>query len=212
MRAPQQDRSQKTLDRLLDAAEKIIRERGAKALTVPEITRVARSSVGSFYARFHDKDALLRTLHERACEQTIATVNEALDPTRWEGVAVAVLVRGFVAFAVRVFADRRPMMLAFTSELADDPSFVTRRAETAKAIGDALKRLLLPRRDEIRHPRPERAIPMSLRLVTGALEQRNALDAGGVREVAIDDDALIEELTHAVLRYLDVPGAGERGD
>ncbi len=207
--APQQDRSKRTLERLLDAAEEIIRARGVAALTVPAVTQAARSSVGSFYARFADKDALLATLHRRACEQSVATAEAALDPARWEGVPTADLVRAFVGFAVRVFADRRPMMLAFTAELASDPGFAERRAQTAAGIARALRRLLLPRRAFIGHPHPEIAIDMSLRLVTGVLEQRNALDAGGLEEARMADEALVEELTRAVLRYLDVGARGE---
>jgi AcrR family transcriptional regulator len=206
VRAPQQDRSKRTLERLLDAAEQIIRTEGAAALTVPAVARAAQSSVGSFYARFPDKDALLRTLHERACEQTILTVEAALDPARWEGVPTAALVRTFVGFAVQLFAERRPMMLAFTTELGADAGFMERRARTAAAIARALEGLLLPRQREIHHPHPERAVEMSLRMVTGVLEQRNALEAGGSAEVAVRDDVLVEELTRAVLAYLDVRG------
>lgn len=207
VRAPQQDRSKRTLERLLDAAEEIIRARGAAALTVPAVAQAARSSVGSFYARFPDKDALLRTLHERACEQSVLTAEAALDPARWQGAKTAEVIRAFVAFAVRLFADRRPMMLAFSAELAGDAGFGERRARTAAGIARALHRLLLPRRAEMRHPDPELAVTMALRMVTGVLEQRNGLEAAGVPEVAVADGVLIDELTRSVLRYLDVRSA-----
>ena len=45
-----------------------------------DVLKRAGSSVGAFYARFTDKDALLVTLHERACEQTITLADELLDP------------------------------------------------------------------------------------------------------------------------------------
>lgn len=206
VRAPQQDRSKRTMERILDAAEGIIRERGVAALTVPAVAQAARSSVGSFYARFADKEALLRTLHERACEQSILTAQAALDPARWQGVPTAEVIRAFVGFAVRLMAERRPMMLAFSAELAADAGFAERRARTAAAIGRALAGILGPRRAEIGHPDPDRAVGMALRLVTGVLEQRNGLDAGGVPEVEVTDAVLIDELTRAVLRYLDVRG------
>jgi AcrR family transcriptional regulator len=216
--APQQDRSKRTLTRLLDAAEEIIRTRGAAALTVPAVAQAARSSVGSFYARFPDKAALLRTLHERACEQSMATTAAALDPRRWEGVPTAELVRGFVAFAVRLYAERRPMMLAFSTELAQDPGFAERRAHCAAGIAAALQGLLLGRHGDIGHPDPARAIDMSLRLVTAVLEQRNGLEGGspsvppsvppsgrgGGASIAVADQDIAAELTRAVLAYLEV--------
>lgn len=206
VRAPLQDRSKRTLERILDAAEEIIRTRGVAALTIPGVAQAAQSSVGSFYARFPDKAALLRTLHERACEQSVATAETALDPAGWEGVGTAEVIRVFVTFAVRLFAERRPMMLAFSAELAADAGFAARRAGAAAGIARALRKLLLERSASIAHPAPERAVDMALRLVTGVLEQRNGLDAGGLPEVAIADDVLIEELTRAVLGYLDVRG------
>jgi AcrR family transcriptional regulator len=203
VRTPLQDRSKLTLSRLLDAAEEIIRTRGAAALTIPAVAQAAQSSVGSFYARFPDKGALLRTLHERACEQSVATAEAALDPARWEGVPLEAVIRAFTTFAVALFAERRPMMLAFSAELGGDAGFAARRAQTAAGIARALRRLLLGRRASIGHPAPELAVDMALRLVTGVLEQRNGLDAGGLPEVAIADEVLIDELTRAVLAYLD---------
>ena len=206
VRAPLQDRSKRTLTRLLDAAEEIIRTRGVAALTIPGVAQAAQSSVGSFYARFADKGALLRTLHERACEQSVATAEAALDPAGWEGVPTREVIRAFVTFAVRVFAERRPMMLAFSAELAGDAGFAARRAAAAAGIARALRRLLLGRRASLGHPAPELAVDMALRLVTAVLEQRNGLDAGGLPDVAIADEALVDELTRAVLGYLDVRG------
>lgn len=200
---PQQDRSRRTLERLLDATEAIIREGGVEAVTVPAVARAARSSVGSFYARFPDKAALLRTLHERACEQSLATAEAALDPARFRHLGTEALIRVFLGFAVRLFRERRPLMLAFSTALAGEPGFAQRRARSAAAIGERLRALLLERRADLHHPRPAEAIDMSLRVVTATLEQRNGLEAGGA-EVAIADEALIEELGRMVLRYLDV--------
>ena len=62
---PKQARSERTLQRLLDAAEALIKEKGHAAVSIPEIARRAGSSVGGFYARFRDKNELLRALEER---------------------------------------------------------------------------------------------------------------------------------------------------
>jgi hypothetical protein len=43
-------------------------------------------------------------------------------------------------------------------------------------------------------------------MVTGVLEQRNALESGGLPEVRVSDEVLAAELTRAVLAYLDVRG------
>jgi AcrR family transcriptional regulator len=202
--APQQDRSQKTLERLLDAAEVIIRRDGLDALTIPGVVKAAGSSVGSFYARFPDKKALLETLHERACAQTLATAEVALDAARWERATTAEIIEAAVGFAVGIFGARRTIMNAFAQALAGDPGFAARRARTAVELGRRVSALLLARRTSIGHPDPERAIPMALRAVTATLEQRNAFDAAGLPEVRVTDDELASELFRMMTRYLDV--------
>ena len=63
IRPPQQARSQETLERLLDAAETLVAEKGFDDTPVAEVARRAGSSVGAFYTRFPDKDALLHALY-----------------------------------------------------------------------------------------------------------------------------------------------------
>ena len=60
-------------------------EKGFEDTPVSEIVPRASSSVGAFYARFDDKDALLHALAVRFVDQAMATADAALDPTRWEG-------------------------------------------------------------------------------------------------------------------------------
>lgn len=62
---PKQARSEQTLRRILEAAERLIGEKGLGDVSIPDIVREARSSVGGFYARFKDKNELLRALEER---------------------------------------------------------------------------------------------------------------------------------------------------
>ena len=63
VKPPRQARSQHTLDRLLDAAEALVHEKGGfDDVPIAEIVRRAESSVGSFYSRFPDKDALLQAM------------------------------------------------------------------------------------------------------------------------------------------------------
>ena len=51
---PKQARSERTAQRILDAAQALIEREGLAGLSIPEVVRRARSSTGSFYARFKD--------------------------------------------------------------------------------------------------------------------------------------------------------------
>lgn len=196
--APLQARSEKTLGKILDAAEKILLEEGLDALTIPRVVKASKTSTGSFYARFDDKMSLLSALHERACDQTIATAEAGFDPTLFDGQSTKQVVETFVSFAVKLFGARRNIMSSFAAAFGSDKGFADRRAKTAVALGEGLTNLLMTRKKDLRHPHPERAIAMSLRVVTATLEQRNQL---GVPEL---DARLAEELTRMILGYLDV--------
>ena len=116
VRPPRQARSQETLDRILDAAEALVAEKGFEDTPVAEIAQRAGSSVGAFYARFHDKDGLLHALYERYYEQAIATADAALDPARWEGARIAELIpRGHALPGVDLSASARGLMRAFVA-------------------------------------------------------------------------------------------------
>ena len=55
MRQPQQQRSAQTLEKVILAAEKILRERTASDLTIARIVKDSGVSVGGIYARFAGK-------------------------------------------------------------------------------------------------------------------------------------------------------------
>ncbi len=65
MRAPLQSRSQETLNRIVTTAERLLDERPWGAIPFRELVAEAGVSVGSFYARFDDKEALLDYLDDR---------------------------------------------------------------------------------------------------------------------------------------------------
>ena len=62
---PLQNRSRETLERILEAATALLETQVWDDIAISAIALRARSSVGSFYARFPDKHALLDHLDER---------------------------------------------------------------------------------------------------------------------------------------------------
>lgn len=204
VRPPQQARSQVTLDRILDAAEALVAAKGFEDAAVAEIARRAGSSVGAFYARFRDKDALLYALYERYFEQAVATANAALDPARWDGVAIPTILRAVVRFLVEIYRERAGLIRAFVVRNHTDAAFRARQERLSHLVNEKLSALLLARRQEIAHPDPPRAAAFGLTMAVSAIE--SAVLFGELRsaDLSLSDDELAAELVRAFLAYLGV--------
>ena len=204
VRPPKQVRSQETLDRILDAAEALVQEKGFDDTPVSEIVRRAGSSVGAFYSRFGDKDALLHALYERYLEQAVATADAALDPERWARTGVAAIVSSVVSFLVQIYREQEGLIRAFVLRNRTDPAFRARRDRLSHYVSDGLAALLAARTDEISHPDPARAGAFGMTLVFSTLDSTMLFGEmrSGMR--ALSDDELAIELSRAFIAYLGV--------
>lgn len=205
VKPPRQSRSQETLERLLDAAEEVLAEKGFEQATVAEIAARAKSSVGAFYSRFQDKDALLRCLHDRFCEQALATADLALDPARWEACTISEIFSEVIPFLVHIYDERRWLLRAFMVRSSLDESFLEAGARLHRHVSIRLRELLLARRLEIAHSDPELAVDLGLRLVMNLLDMNTLFGHVRASEFPLDASALAAELQRAYSQYLGVP-------
>jgi AcrR family transcriptional regulator len=199
-----QARSQETLERLLDAAEELLSESGFDSATVAEIVRRANSSVGAMYARFSDKDSLLVCLHERFCEQAIATGEMALDPQRWEGSSISDILTTTIPFLVHTYDHKRGLIRAFIAKCSIDDKFAERASRVGREISARLLTLFMARRSEIRHPDPMLAIDFGLRMVFDTLDHETMYVDFPRSKIQLTREQLAEELSRAFLSYLGV--------
>jgi AcrR family transcriptional regulator len=197
------ERSQQTLERLLDAAEVLIEEKGFDDVPVAEIARRARSSVGATYARFKDKDAILHAVHDRFCEEAYATADRALDPGRWEGAAIPEIVAEVVEFLVHSVREREGLMRTLAARLFD-PQIRLRSERLGRCVNEGLASLLLAHRDQITHPDPALACDFACRQLHFTLDglvARAAFDPG---MLPMSDAEISSEITRSILAYLGV--------
>jgi AcrR family transcriptional regulator len=199
-----QARSQETLERILDAAEEVISERGFDNATVSEIVRRGKSSVGAMYARFNDKDSLLACLHERFCDQASATTDAALDALRWEGTTIGEIISNVMPFLVHVYHHKRGLIRAFIVRGSTDHQFAERGSSLSRSISEKLIDLFMARRNEIRHPDPVLAVDFALRMTFDTLDQATLFSDIQRSTIKLTPEQLAEELARAFLSYLGV--------
>lgn len=202
---PKQLRSERTLQRLLDAAEALIEERGTAEVSIPEIVRRAHSSVGGFYARFRDKNELMRALEERFFREQRTRLERLTRPAMWGDATLAVIVRGCTAELVAVFRRRRALIRAFVARAVCDVEFRGEAQRFEREVSDRVSALLLSRPGVIAHPRPALAVPIAVAVVFGAMIAGALLGDPRHPFALLSEEEAAEELARTFLGYLQVP-------
>lgn len=78
VRAPQQDRSQKRVALILDAARQGILEKGTAGLKMGDIAKIAKISMSSIYQYFPNKSAIIGGLAEQYLDQNAQLVKSTM--------------------------------------------------------------------------------------------------------------------------------------
>jgi AcrR family transcriptional regulator len=213
VRPPQQARSKATLHRLLEAALELLGERRFEQASVAEIARRARASVGAFYARFPDKEALLGFLNDRLFEQGRELWDAFLAKQRWRDRGAAEVVEAVVWRLVERRRAHRGLLRALSlyARSRPDARFTEHAVAMNRHVHRRLRELLLERRAEIGHDDPERAIAIGLLLVDGATREAILFGEAARLPGRPSDAVLARELTAAWLGYLGVSGRSRPG-
>lgn len=212
MRSPQQQRSQQTTGRILDAARALLQARTLDELAVAEIAGHAGVSIGGFYARFSSKEDVIACLCDEAFLQLfVREAEEMLTPARWAGAGIEDILTAFHTHAVRMFRTNRFLLreVARLSRTSADQDFRARMGRFNRDIHQIVRRVLLDHSGEIGHPAPSVAIDLGMVMVSALM--REVIFFADLRPDlhAISDDALIVELTRIFCGYLGVPAKAE---
>ena len=159
-----QDRSRKSLERLLKAAGEVLNKEGLEGATIPAIAARAGLSPGSVYRRFHDKDALLREVCLRLYEENYRQTQKLLKDDLWKTMTLVEISRQIIAITLRGHRLTRGLLRAifFYTMQHPDAAFVRRMEELEWKVFDEVAKALLIHRDEIRHPDPETAVRFAI--------------------------------------------------
>ena len=199
--APQQDRSLKTQQALIDALIKLLQHQSFDEITVSQIAAEAGLTTGAIYRRFKDKRALLEAAFERFYAATME--HQEKRARALKGKTDADMVEFMVRTSIEFGVPYLPLMRA-ASTLNDQSSFALMRSArnlTADWWYEQLDSPALPE-EEMRH-----RIRFAMRTITAVF--RDTLMAGpgadsrrtGRRGRAIDQ--MVGELTVMISKYLE---------
>jgi len=195
VKPPLQSRSQMSLERMLDAAEEVIAEKGFEG---------SDTSVGAFYGRFKEKEALLGCLHDRFTDEAMATTDAVLDPVRWEASSIAEILSETIPFLVEVYRQKTGLIRAFIVRGCVDDEFCKRWLPLNAHLVGRLRDLILARAETIEHPDPTLAIQIGLQMILSTLDRLTLFRVSEVEIIELHDARLPGELVRCFLSYLGI--------
>lgn len=199
---PKQARSERTLQRILEAAEELIEEKGLADASIPEIVHRAGSSVGGFYARFKDKNELLRALEERFFREMSGLVDELADGGRWRQTKLPVIVMACTSELVRIAREHRHLIAAFLHRATTDADSRAEALRFRASVSERIGRLVLSRPERITHPQPELAVDLGVQFAFALM--LHLVLVGEVRAAGrvLSDPELAGEIARNFLCYV----------
>lgn len=193
------------MDRMVRAAEDLLEERAFETITVSEIVRRARASVGAFYARFSSKSDLLVAIYERRFgAESTARSEEYLAQFASRQMPLEQRTREVVGNIAAYFRSNRRLLQELAIRSGQPEEKLTTGARELRAhraaFHDGWARAFLAHPEQIGHPDPERAVRFGLFVAAAACRDAFLLEEPGTQELPTED--LIDELSSALSAYL----------
>ena len=204
---PQQERSRRTLTRLIQATAMTLMEHGLEGATIPRIAEIADVSPATVYRRFKDKKDLLRVAILHVLESSNVG-NRALLPKKLTRPTLTEAARQLVELNFAQFRSNGQFMAALKQflESDEDPQFVKDARQALRTNLDLVIKAMLAYREEITHPNPERALRLAVLMTSQSIESFCLSTRSQWATLQpVEDQELIEELTRAFVAYLKSP-------
>ncbi len=202
---PKQQRSRKTLTRLLRATIQTLEEHGLEGATIPRIAAAAGVAPASVYRRFRDRDALYRAALMDALEKSAAASRERLRLDSFLDQTLEAVVGQLISVNMQQYRSQPGLMKALQRfiENDSDQDFRVNAMAISSRNFERIIDLLLAFRGQIAHPSPRRAIIFGL-LAMGTIIQVRASEQVSLWHelLPLSDHELEAELTNNFLAYL----------
>ena len=194
-KAARQERSQVTVDAILEAAARLFAEGGLDEVNTNRIAELAGVSVGSLYQYFPSKQAILGELIDRHSEQTMAALAAKL--ADFATRPIPDVLREIVEILLEADTIDLNLHRVFLDKLPDAGRIEQRHGEIRRMTAVVRERLLEQRRGDL----AVGDLDVAAVVLVHALE---AVTNAVVFEFPerLRDPALVDEITALAVRYL----------
>ena len=186
---------------MLDAAEALFAEGGVEALTVEAVVERSNTSVGSFYARFGERDGLLEAMHERFLERLAAGGQIAIQAAARQKKLVSAL-EVLITHMFAIVREYRNSARFFVLHRSTDVKLRTQGIQANAFFARMFADLVLRYQNEIAHAKPANAADVAWRMTFAMFAQQVMFENQEVSGAAMGDKALVRELARCLTAYL----------
>jgi AcrR family transcriptional regulator len=164
-RAPKQDRSRDSFERLIATGIEMVRETGGTEFTLVSVSRRAKIAISSIYYRVKNKEDLIRIIQQRAYEKIDRDYAEAIAAVRRRHLPLQPRMTALVGGVAAVLRQHVTVLFAMRSIAAKDPLISATGQHYYQAHLREWITIILECREEISHPGPEHAAGFTFRLL-----------------------------------------------
>lgn len=200
VRQPLQDRSQRTMERVLDAFEHLLEQRPYERITIADIAQESQTGTSSIYARFKDKRAILVALHERVRVRALEHFENVYEPDRWSEVPVADALRQMIAQTQGWYREHHNVIKA--SILLNDDVIFNRISNSLHGGSRNLSFFIQDRVEGFSRRQAIVAAEMVFRIIIATFQQIAIFDTVEITKEPVSDEEIVAGLLRATLAQL----------
>jgi AcrR family transcriptional regulator len=199
-RPAKQERSLRSLERLVSAAETVLARDGWQSFTMASVAEEAGVSIGGIYRRFENKEQLLRAIKDHVLARADAEHQRIADTASTRNLAGA--ISHYVVNRIASLRGYSDIMRQVFEGQQSDPVMEERGRKSINVGMRVFRSVLSPHRGEIRHKDPELAIETAFFIMNATFMRRVRSPVSDINFDHIDWKHLQAEMLDMLNLYL----------
>ncbi|WP_160161016.1 TetR/AcrR family transcriptional regulator [Actinomadura sp. K4S16] len=193
-RTPSQDRSRRTVERILEAATRVLSERGYDGASTNRIAKAAGVGNGSLYQYFPNKDAIVIAVLDRFADRLADRLGAEIEATMrlpWQEAG-----RALLDVQIRLFEENADLLRIVVEQVPRLGPF-DKLAALQRRLTDLVRVYLLLNRAEFREDLDIDATLWVITETVGLLSIKYVLD-----RPPIPHERMVDELADLIIGYI----------
>jgi AcrR family transcriptional regulator len=199
-RPAKQERSLRSLERLVLAAEAVLARDGWHAFTMAAVAKEADVSIGGIYRRFDNKEQLLRAIKDHVLARADADQQRIADTAKTRNLSGA--ISHYVVNRIASLRGYSGIMRQIFEGQQNDPVMEERGRKSINVGMRVFRSVLSPHRHEIEHKDPELAIETAFFVMNATFMRRVRSPISDLNFDHIDWNHLQAEMLDLLNLYL----------